>query len=81
MREGFTFIGWSLDPTDTNGSTTPTDPGGPDTYYGIWMTKRTIWKANGGTFTNGDDEMYYEEEVIPRGETLPVLNMEPVREG
>lgn len=81
VREGFTFIGWSLDPTDTTGSTTPTDPGGFDTYYGIWMTKRTTWSANGGTFTNGDDEMYYEEEVIPRGKTLPVLDMEPVREG
>lgn len=82
VREGWGFVGWSLDPKATSGDLVPADPGTFDTYYGVWEMDETYWNANGGTFeSTGGDQLMYERKVIPRGDIIPVLEEEPVREG
>lgn len=81
QREGWLFSGWSLEPQATEGTVNPKDPGGPDTYYGVWVAQETFWEANGGEFSDGSDEMYYPVWVYKRGEFVPVLEEEPTREG
>ncbi len=81
VREGFSFEGWSLDPTATTGTLNPTDPGHFDTYYGTWMTKETQYKANGGVFSNGNDTMVIGQKPHARGNFIPVLEEEPTRIG
>lgn len=81
VREGWNFIGWSLNPTATTGTPTPADPGTFDTYYGVWESQDTCWDANGGIFEGGETRMWYEPQVYPRGEFVPVLQMQPTRTG
>lgn len=81
QREGWTFIGWNLDPRAESGSETPPDPGHYDTYYAIYIAHNTTWEANGGVFEDGSDAMLYQGRVYYRGSFVPVLDTEPTREG